>query len=463
MTVPIRTIALPVCLLAFILTCAPARAQNWSFDARNVGLGGIGSTSNIAFDMVDEQRPYRPVVLPFGLFQILPNLPKLDPTSDEFDLVRSIEYAASPIHYIVGRDSTNTASAFITDLRNGTLSRDLNMYRGFSPATSVMAEGLASPNWGKTIKFRKDGGGAFQGVYVGAGPYVSINTAAEIDPALAAVFASPTPVYVPNTSFYMSNDTESQFALAVTGGYRARLALPGGGGSSTGGLYGAPSGIYIGANFHYLHGFNYEHFEPDARLDTNAQGLLTVNPAKGLPVTIARTTASGGHGFAIDTGVAAVIDKWELGLGVNGIANRIDWTGVERTSYALDSLFTGGDFVDGPTLPVADFRVELPVDVQTHAAYNAGPWMAIGEFEHGYNGNTVRAGYEQRFHRAQLRGGARYVKERWEPTGGAGYNFSQGFGLDVGLFSTSANLERERHLAIAVSLRFMHNTPGRVN
>ncbi len=114
-------------LLVSVLTAGPALAQNWSFDARNVGMGGVGSTSNVAVDMVDEQRPYRPLVLPFGLlFQVLPNLPKLDPTSDDFDLVRTIEYSASPIHYIVGRDSTSTASAFITDLRNGTLSRDLN-------------------------------------------------------------------------------------------------------------------------------------------------------------------------------------------------------------------------------------------------------------------------------------------------------------------------------------------------
>jgi len=459
-----RGFVLFVCSLSSVLTATPALAQNWSFDARNVGLGGVGSTSNIAFDMVDEQRPYRPIVLPFGLLQILPNLPKLDPTSDEFDLVRSIEYAASPIHYIVGRDSTNSASAFVTDLRNGTLNRDLNAYRGFSPATSVTAEGLASPNWGGTIKFKKEASGAFQGIYIGAGPYFSIKTAAEIDPALAAIFASPTPVYVPNTSFFMSDDTESQFALAITGGYRARFALPSGwGGAGTGGLYGAPEGIYIGANFHYLHGYNYEHFEPDARLDTNAQGLLFVNPAKGLPITISRNTSSNGQGFAIDTGIAAVINKWELGLGVNGIANRIDWTGVERTTYALNNLFTGGEFVDGPTVGVADTRVELPVDVQTHAAYNAGPWMAIGEVGHGYNGTTVRGGYEQRFRRAQLRGGARYVKERWEPTGGVGYDFSPRFGLDVGFFSTSANLERERHLGIAVSLRFMHNSSGNAN
>src|SRR4051812_12073741 len=110
MRLPERVTVLVFSLYACLLTTTPALAQNWSFDARNVGLGGIGSTSNIALDMIDEQRPYKAVVLPFGLLQVLPNMPKLDPSSDEFDLVRTIEYSVSPIHYIVGRDSTSSAS-----------------------------------------------------------------------------------------------------------------------------------------------------------------------------------------------------------------------------------------------------------------------------------------------------------------------------------------------------------------
>jgi hypothetical protein len=458
MRLPTRSLVLLVCLHAALLTPAPALAQNWSFDARNVAMGGVGSTSNIAADMVDEQRPYRAIVLPFGLLQVLPNLPKLDPSKDEFDLVRAIEYSASPIHYIIGRDDTSTANEFITDLRKGTLNRDLNAYRVFSPATSVTAEGLASPNWGYTFKVARGAKGAFQGIYVGAGPYFSVQTSALIDPALAAVFASPTPVYVPNTSFHMSNDTVSQFALAVTGGYRGRFAWPGSGSGSGGGGHQALEGLYVGANYHILHGFNYEHFEPKARLDTNGQGLLFVNPALGVPVAITRTTAPGGNGFAIDTGVAAIIARWEIGFGVNGIANRINWKDVERTNYVLDSLFNGGDFVDLPTVPIGDERVELPVDYRANGAYAADTWSAVTEFGHGYNGTSFRAGFEQRFKRTQLRGGGRYIKERWEGTGGVGFNFTDTFGVDVGLFSTSANLERQRHLAIAVSLRLMrHN------
>jgi hypothetical protein len=93
------------------------------------------------------------------------------------------------------------------------------------PATDVTAEGLASPNWGYTFKIRDGGAGPFQGIYVGAGPYLSMQTSAAVDPALVALWSSPTPVYVPNTSFYMSNETVSQFALAITGGYRG--ASPG--------------------------------------------------------------------------------------------------------------------------------------------------------------------------------------------------------------------------------------------
>ena len=46
----------------------------------------------------------------------------------------------------------------------------------------------------------------------------------------------------------------------------------------------------------------------------------------------------------------------------------------------------------------------------------------------GSTARSLRLGYEQRLGRVQLRGGARYIKERWEPTGGAGYNFTDHFG-----------------------------------
>lgn len=444
-----RTAVAAIAVCTSFLQASSALAQNWSFDARAVGLGGVGETGNVAVNMVDEQRPYRAIVLPFGLVQILPNMTTMNPTENDFDLVRTIEYAASPIHYVFGRDSSDTGQQFVTDIRNGELSRDLNAYRGVSLPGSVSAEGLASPTWGGTFKLRQQPDGSFHGIYVGAGPYFSMKTGATIDPALTALLASETAVYVRNGDFRLANNTESQLALAVTGGYRARLAWPSGisDGNST-------DGLYFGANYHFLKGFHYENFDLGARLDTDSAGLLTANPVAA-PLVVNRFTGSDGRGFAIDVGMAAVRNRWEIGFGINGIANRIEWTDVERTDYFLSSLVSGGEFNDLPAVLGLNSRVELPVDVRANAAYNADRFLAIAEFGHGFNGTTFRGGYEQTFGRLQLRGGGRYVKERFEPTGGVGFNFSPRIGMDVGVFGTSANLERKRHMAVAFSLRLM--------
>ena len=94
-------------LTALLLSSNATLAQNWSFDARAIALGGVGDAGNLAARMIEEQRDYTSIVLPFGLFQVLSNRNKFDPNSSEFDPVRDVEYAASPIHFIIGRDSSN--------------------------------------------------------------------------------------------------------------------------------------------------------------------------------------------------------------------------------------------------------------------------------------------------------------------------------------------------------------------
>src|SRR4051812_35418328 len=138
----------PLCLGIMIFAFPrPAVAQNWSFDARIIALGGTDSTGNLANNMIEKPRGYTAIVLPFGLVQVLGDLDIYDPNSPKFDPIRVIEYASSPIHYVVGRDTSSSAEAlFVTDIRNGTFSRDLSRYRGFVPASSILAEGLASPS-----------------------------------------------------------------------------------------------------------------------------------------------------------------------------------------------------------------------------------------------------------------------------------------------------------------------------
>jgi hypothetical protein len=426
----------------------PAFAQNWTVDARIIALGGEGGSQSLDTKMIDEQRDYRAIVLPIGLIQVFSDFGKFDPGSSDFNPVRALEDASSPFYYVVGRESTNTGTAFVTDIRNATLSRDLNNYRGFAPANNLLTEGLAAPSWGGTIKLHKDARGGFQGIYIGAGPYFTMQTATTIDPGLTSLLASATPVTVPNAQFPITSTSQGQIAIAVTGGYRGRFGWPAGAGSGS-----DRNGLYVAANYDYLHGLRYEDIGLNIQLDTDNTGLITLAPATS-PVVINRRTATSGQGFALDLGVGAVINGLEVGFGANGIANRITWNNMEQTTYSLGSLLSGnGNFIQTPPATVADSRVELPVDYRGSVAYNADRWSVRAEGGQGFEGGSFHGGFEQRFDRIALRAGARYTLKQWNPTGGIGLDFSRHVSLDVAVFGTSANIELKHQVAVAASIR----------
>ena len=118
-------------VIALTLSSRPASAQNWSFDARSIGMGGSGSGGNLTSGMIEKERRSTAIVLPFGLFQVLSDRDIYDPNSPKFDPIRAIEYASSPLHYVVGRDtSTSSEALFVSDIRNATFSRGTSTGRG---------------------------------------------------------------------------------------------------------------------------------------------------------------------------------------------------------------------------------------------------------------------------------------------------------------------------------------------
>ena len=335
---------------------------------------------------------------------------------------------------------------FVNDIVNAELNLNLNTYRGFKPATNIEAEGLASRSWGKTINVRRDADGYFQGIYIGAGPYFSVKTLANFDEELANLLGSPTDVFVPNTTFLVTDTTTEQLALAVTGGYRARLPLAN--------RASARDGVYVAANYHYLHGFAYNDVALDVQFDTNALGLVTILPTTQ-PIEIGRLHSTSGRGFAIDLGVDIVADRWEVGFGVNGIANRITWDDVELQSFVLRSLVTGGDFVE-TTFPgfVEPRRIELPVDYTANVGYSSDTWSAVSQVLARIPGRYLsrRGGVPVR--------GRRSARRRALFTGpvashrGSGVQFHAAGQSRRRLVRDEHQLERRRHPALALSLRF---------
>jgi hypothetical protein len=439
-------------IVALLFTVPSAWAQNWSFDARRIGLGSPGGGQNVGSTMIQEESKYRVIPLPFGLIQVFSDIDRLNPSTDEFDLVRGIELMASPLHYTFNRDTSTTgAGDFVVDVRNGDLSRDLNDYKGFIPVNQPASEGLYAGNWGGTIKVSRGPGAAFHGIYVGAGPYISTRTEPTVDDRLTHILSAAERVYEPNAQLTAADVTQFQAALAVTGGYRGRFALPSGVG-----LGSDREGVYVAFNYNYLKGFRYEDMDARLRLDTDRSGLLTVNLTLPPPLLISRTNASDGKGIALDFGVGAVISNWEFGVGANGISNHLDWSDVEQTPYfqrTLISVTGGADLIESVPVPVADVRVELPVDFKANVGYDVDRWAAVAEFGNGFNGQSFHGGGEYRFGRIDVRGGGVYSRALWNPAVGVGFNMSQRVGLDVALYSNSANVERKRNPALAFSIR----------
>jgi hypothetical protein len=251
-----------------------------------------------------------------GLIQVVRNISKYDPAKDEYDPVRLIEDLANPLHFTVGRGEEDYG--LISALVNARLDRDLNTYRGFVPEGEIRAEGLASPRFGHTFRIQSDGG-AFQGVYFGAGPHLSIRTDFQMDEQLREILSATSDTYLPNRTFLITDQTSGQAAIGLTAGYRARFGLPAGGGTGS-----DRNGVYVAMNYHYLHGLRHDAMDVQARFDTDAQGLVTLAPAT-IPLVIGHPYSSSGRGFSTDFGVGVVVDDWQAGFGVNGVANRMDW------------------------------------------------------------------------------------------------------------------------------------------
>jgi hypothetical protein len=435
---------------AFLAGTGGAAAQNWSFDARKIGLGSPGGGENLASRMIEEENDYRSIVLPFGLIQVFRDFDRLNPTKDEFDLVRTIEYAAAPLHYTIGRDASDSkADDFVVDILNSELSRDLNDYKGFVIVNQPPAAGLASTTWGKTFRVTEQPDGSFHGVYVGAGPYVSMSTTSFIDDRLTDILRADERLYVPFTQYTATNQTEGQLALAIAGGYRGRFAFAPGVGLGT-----EREGVYVAVNFNYLNGFRYYDVDSRLRLDTDNVGLLTVNPLLPPPLFVSRLSSDSGTGMAIDVGVGTVINNWEFGFGANGIANRIDWTNVEQVNYFHANLLQGdSDLIESAPVILGDLTVELPIDYRATAGYDVDGWAAVAEFGRGLQGESFHGGGELRLGAIDLRGGAVYSREMWNPAGGIGLNMSPRVSLDVALYANSANAERKRNPAVAFSVR----------
>ena len=438
-----------VAIVLLASAASPVFAQNYSFDARRIALGGAGGTPNVSSKLVEQERRYKSILIPVGLVKVLSNVRVFYPNREDFDFSRAVEYSTNPFHFVFGRSKDITAGSLFRDLLKAQVQSDPNAYRGggFDTPLITSVEGLLALNWGHTFMLRKDDR-SFQGIYVGAGPYMVAQAKADFDAEFEKLLNSSTNRYVRSASMTIGGGEADQLALDITGSYRARFPI-----FPQGGPNASRNGLYVLANYHHLQGFRYDQFKAELQLDTDENGLLLPNPPE-TPFTLQWDTTSKGVGLALDFGATFVVNRWDFGAGVSGVANRIKWRDIRRNELVLVSLFNGTEFIY-TKLPRTDrtTQIELPVTYTGDIAYHRDSWSVYSEYSNGLGDTNSRVGVEYRFPAIELRGGIRYSQGSWYPSAGAGFNLTRTFGFDAALFGTRTFLEPHPHVGLALSFR----------
>jgi hypothetical protein len=405
---------------------------------------------HVASKLVERQRRYRSILIPVGLVKVLSNIRVFYPNREDFDFSRAVEFGTSPLHFVFGRSEDITAQSFFRDMINAQLQSDLNAYRegGFDTPLITSAEGLMAMTWGHTFMLH-EGDRSFQGIYVGAGPYLAALAFADFDTEFETLLNSSTDRYVRSARMGIGGGETNELALDITGSYRARFPLFGRDGPGA-----SRNGMYVMANYHHLQGFRFDEFNAQLHLDTDANGLLVPDPPE-TPFTLEWQTSSKGIGLALDFGMAFVVNRWDFGAGVSGVANRIKWRDIKRHELALVSLFNSTEFVH-TRLPRSDgtTQIELPVTYTGDLSYHRDTWSAYTEYSNGLGGDNFRAGLEYRLGAIELRGAGRYSQGSWYPSAGVGINLTRNFGVDAAFYGTRTFLEPHPHIGLAISLRF---------
>ncbi len=429
------------------LTASVTCAQEYSSDARLIALGGVGGDlENAALEMAASPRPYRTIVVPLGLVQLVRDLERLDPRDERFDPLALLAYATAPMHYVVGRTQDPARDVFLPALVRGRLSPDLGVYSGSSLPDDLSMQGLAAPRWGGTIPLVRHAH-TRHGIYVGAGPYLGVRTSFAADNRLRALLAGGAS-RVPDAPLFIESGSDLQIAFALTAGYRARFPLVARTRSSR-------DGLYVGVDYRWLHGLLYRASATSATVTTNALRLIaTPAPGDALAFIADDTRSTVGAGRAVDVGVAVVAGPWEISGAVSGMGNGIEWRNLSRRRQGRTSLVNGSTLVELAPLGMADrVSVSFPVSHSASIAYHADAWSAMGDVTRGLNGTSLHAGYERRLGHVALRAGMRYALAKWLPAAGLGLDVSTHTALDVAAFTTTAVFDRDRRAGIAVSFR----------
>ena len=426
------TIALMVGALALSATAASAQ----SFSARRMGMGGVvlGATgANVAYRAVpDAPSSARSISLPLGIIPVLADPPQLDSSKPDFNIYEIANLIYNVPWNLQLVEPKPISSDVTISISQSSLAVDLGEVKDIFPADhSKIGAVVNGPSLGL----------GFRGVFAGIFPMVQYDNDLSLNGPLHDALAEGKP-FVPTTEYAMFDKLRAQAA----GGIELGCALPL---MKTGGDPKARDGFYAGTRLKILRGLAYA--DADNKLGFTTGDTLFANPVDINYIGYTRRAGSddGGWGTGLDLGGVWISNGLEVGLGINDVATRIDWSVRESAIYNDPAT---GQYTEHVLREHVDFKSRIPTVVTANAAIQLGGWLLAGDIVSGVNNTQGHVGAELWTGRVALRAGAALDAEQLlQGSCGSGLRFGH-FGVDLALSSHSRNLTRERALELGAGL-----------
>jgi len=459
-----------VALTLAVLALAPVRAAHAqiSFDARRLGMGGVSlgrdgnaSRYNPAYRAVKNRSglgtgaPKVTIPIPIGLYSFfrdhpigqLTHDPAFNPDSAAFNPVELLNLILNPPIFLELRRPPAPTNNVEFTIGKNQLIMNLGQTRVLIPDGAF---GMGTS--GRLL----DLGAGFGAFHVSVMGFVHYDLRFTLDSALRSVLKDTIPVR-PDSSYFILTDAVAQTGLTPTISYSARVWHPAALEPAAGGASGAPSpnqnaddGVYLGAAAHYYFGATYARGVGPAGF-TVGNPIFGASPNVLFDGLVHTSNKPNGHGIGADVGIAWITGPFEVGVGANDIGAQLTWsdTKVQRILYDPN-----GDSITTTMLANhVESTTKLPISYIANAALRMGTGTTVGgDVFNAGRGTVIHLGAEQRWGLFAARGGvARDQRKKLQFGFGGGLRFG-GFGLDVGVWTSSSTLSDQRAMTMATSI-----------
>jgi hypothetical protein len=432
-----------IALATLVLAVPVDAAMGQTLNARRTGMGGVvlpsggagSDAGNVAYRAVPRAHGSSSVLpLPIGLIPLISDPPVLDPDDPEFNIYKLANTLYNPPFNLQLVEPVPPSNDVVVAIGRNHLSVQLGEISSLFPEDHSR---LGAVGYFPALGF------GFRNVFVSASAVAQYDNDLSMNPALHGVLAHGES-FETSTGYALYDDVVGQAAGMIQLGWAGAVFKTGQPRASGG------SGLYVGARTKLMRGLAYG----DARNTVMFSTRDTLFSSAPINLEYAGTTRTagpegGGWGRGLDLGLVWVSNRFEVGVGIDDVASRLEWR-VEESVAFRDSVTD--DFVREVIAEDVPFTSELPRRSTANASVRLGRSTIAGDVVRSMDRTLAHLGTESWLGPIALRTGCSLDANRQiQYAGGTGLKLGR-FGVDVAIATHSRNLSHERGVELAAGL-----------